>query len=112
MKRSPMPPRRTPMKRGAPLRSRSAKTKRREPELDAFRLALHLRSGGLCEARTPACPPFPHEGVHCHHIRRRSQGGTHDPANGLLCCVAGHSFIHANPAMSYERGWLARTEAA
>ena len=103
---------RTPLRRKTPLRSRGRKAAREKPALDAFREALRARSGGLCEARTPACPPRRHEGVHANHVRRRSQGGTHDAANGLLLCAAGHQWIHEHPAMSFERGWLARTEAA
>jgi hypothetical protein len=103
---------RTPLRRKTPLRSRGAVSKRQQDDLDAFRLALHVRSGGFCEAHTPACPPGRHEGVHCHHIapsdRRR---GVHDPERGLFCCLKAHHHIHANPAESYENGWLLRSAA-
>jgi hypothetical protein len=111
MKRSPMPPRKTPLKRGSRLSPVGAKTRREASAVAAFRLALHVRSGGFCEARTPACPEGRHEGVHAHHIRLRSQGGGHDPANGLLVCAASHRWIHDHPAISYANGWLERRTA-
>ena len=54
---------------------------------------------------------------HKHHIQRRSQGGSNDPENLLAVCAGPgtpdhHGFIHANPAWSYEHGYLKRTEAA
>jgi hypothetical protein len=99
--------RKTPLKRGSRLPPVGAKTRRDAGDLAAFRLALHVRSGGFCEARTPACPEGRHEGVHAHHVRLRSQGGGHDPSNGLLLCAAAHNYVHANPAESYAAGWLA-----
>jgi hypothetical protein len=110
MKRSPMPPRRTPLKRTA-MRPRGPKAEARARELALFALALHARSGGFCEVSTPACPPGRHEGHHAHHIRLRSQGGGHDPANGLLVCAASHRWIHDHPAISYANGWLERRTA-
>jgi 5-methylcytosine-specific restriction endonuclease McrA len=63
------------------------------------------RSGGRCEANTPACTGT---GQHFHHVLRRSQGGKHSPANLLHLCVGCHGWVHDNPAESYERGWLKR----
>ena len=103
MKRSPMPQRRTP------LRSRGRKVEREQPALAAMKLGVHLRSGGMCEVRTPSCRVGPHEGSDVHHRLMRSQGGSHDPENGLLVCPPAHIYIHANPGESYQRGWLVRS---
>jgi hypothetical protein len=48
-----------------------------------------------------------------HHRKLRSQGGTDEGANLIPCCGSGttgcHGHIHANPAESYERGWLVKS---
>lgn len=99
------------MKR-SPIRSRSAKAKANQPALDAFRTALRERSGGACEANTPACPWLRHEGHHAHHRSISDRRiGVHDPERGLWVCHLGHSYIHANPAASYDAGWLLRGAA-
>lgn len=41
-----------------------------------------------------------------HHILRRSAGGTDDRDNTLDVCLPCHHHIHANPAASYEAGYL------
>lgn len=93
------------MKR-TPLKRISDKKRIRDAEFAAARRIVEARAFGRCEANTPACPLREHRGVHVHHIRRRSQGGGHDPSNLLLCCEEAHAYIHANPAESYEAGWL------
>lgn len=98
------------LKRGKPLRSKGRRAKRQENDLRAFRAAVHARV--WCELGKPACSPAQHRGSHAHHKLRRSQGGSHGPDNGLLVCPEGHSFVHANPAISYERGWLRHREAS
>lgn len=55
----------------------------------------------VCEARTPACDRRP---IHRHHVILRSQGGHDGPT--LDVCLPCHLFIHANPSVSYEHGWL------
>lgn len=77
-------------------------------ELAESREAVIRRAYGRCEANTPACPRREHAGVHCHHVKQRSAGGDHTPANLLLVCSAAHSYIHDHPAESFERGWLVR----
>lgn len=100
-------------RRNAPaprLGNRGAKSKREQPALAAFRLALHLRSGGFCEARTPACPPGRHEGTDAHHCAPSDRdAGRHDPERGLLLCRPGHNYVHATPAESYAAGWLIKS---
>lgn len=44
-----------------------------------------------------------------HHVLRRSKQGKGTADNGLHLCNPCHLWIHANPAISYERGWLARS---
>ena len=46
--------------------------------------------------------------THAHHILPRSQGGDNMPDNGLGTCSRCHGWVHANPALSYARGWLRR----
>ena len=64
------------------------------------------RSQGLCEI--PHGPHI-HRADHLHHRRLRSQGGEHTPENLLHVCHDIHAYIHANPALSYEQGWLRRS---
>ena len=110
MRRSPIA-RRTPLRRSGRLNPVSAKAKREQPQIDAFRKVLRERSGGSCEAQTPACPVWPHPGEHAHHVLMRSQGGGHEPSNGLFVCRFAHRFIHDNPERSYAAGWLRRSAA-
>ena len=98
-----------PIKRRSALRSRGRKAEREQSAAARFRLAVAMRSGGWCEAHTPSCAPGRHEGTQAHHRLMRSQGGTHDPENGLWVCSPGHLYIHAQPAESYEKGWLLRS---
>lgn len=44
-----------------------------------------------------------------HHRLRRSQGGTDDRSNTLDLCQGCHAEVHANPAHSYEQGYLIRS---
>ena len=77
-------------------------------ELAQARIAVQRRSGGLCEADTPDCPPGPHEGVHAHHKRLRSQGGGHDPALMVWVCSVAHSWIHSHPMQAHAFGLILR----
>lgn len=67
---------------------------------------IEVRSEGLCEAMIPGTCQF--RAAHVHHRKLRSQGGGEAVESGLNLCIACHSFIHANPAWSYERGLLIR----
>lgn len=95
-----------PPQRKTRLRRVGRKAESEAPALAAFRTAVHARI--WCELGTPVCPQGRHEGHHAHHIVRRSQGGGHDPSNGLLACSDGHSYVHAHPAESFDNGWLGR----
>lgn len=88
---------RTPMKR---------KTKKRDNEFTpTVRKAVEARSGGKCEAQTPACSG---PATHHHHRLMRSQGGQGTESNDLHCCGPCHTYIHRHATESYERGWLIR----
>lgn len=76
-----------------------------EPSLK-IRRALWDRSDGHCEV---AGEPLTHSFA-VHHRKRRSQGGGHDLTNLMIVCHFHHNggthSIHADPAVSYHRGWL------
>lgn len=95
------------LRRRKPMARRGRKAEREADALAAFRREVHARI--WCEAMTPACPRWRHEGHHAHHMsiadRRR---GIHDPDRGLLVCAPAHRYVHANPAESYRQGWLIR----
>lgn len=69
----------------------------------SVRAEIERRSGGKCEASSPDCT---HRAVLIHHRRRRSQGGSAEPGNGLHCCNPCHLFIHANVELAIRNGWL------
>jgi hypothetical protein len=70
---------------------------------------VESRAGGRCEARVDGVCES--RGVHAHHIKPRSAGRDDSMGNLLWVCRACHEFIHAHPALSYERGWLRRRGA-
>ncbi|WP_156096163.1 HNH endonuclease signature motif containing protein [Amycolatopsis jejuensis] len=49
--------------------------------------------------------------MHWHHRKRRSQGGTWAPSNGLRLCPPCHGWVHANPDEAKEHGWLVDRDA-
>ena len=60
----------------------------------------------FCEAQLPVCLGA----ASCrHHKVRRSQGGGDGPESTADLCATCHVYIHANPAWSYEHGWLVRS---
>jgi hypothetical protein len=89
------------MKR-TPLKPRSEKRINYELELAGAKALVMNRCGGICEVCHVA------EATSAHHRLRRSQGGTNDLDNLLGVCAEDHDLIHANPAYSYEQGWLLR----
>lgn len=48
---------------------------------------------------------------HCHHIRRRSQGGTDHEDNLVTLCAAHHGWVHANPERAASLGLLRLRQA-
>lgn len=67
------------------------------------KMLVRARSGGWCEAQCGR------RSEHIHHRRRRSQGGDDNLVNLLDLCLQCHGWIHANPAKSYELGYLLRS---
>lgn len=59
-----------------------------------------------CEVRAEGC--WGHASQ-THHRKLRSQGGGNEPENLARVCTPCHVFLHANPAWSYERGWLVKS---
>lgn len=70
-----------------------------ERACDAGYCACEVMVPGVCNGR----------GEHWHHRKLRSQGGRHEPVNGLMVCHLCHEWIHRHPALSYEAGWLVRS---
>lgn len=71
-------------------------------KLPAAAKVVKARSGGLCEAsvRAGVCTIY---ATRIHHARGRL---THNPECLLHLCDQCHVWIHAHPAVSYERGWM------
>ena len=98
--------RRTPVRRGAPLR-RAAGAVPVE-----VRRVLAVRSGGVCEIGLVSVCLGQARDV--HHRVRRGAGGRHGAAraasdrlsNLLHVCRSCHEWVHANPAVSRGAGWL------
>lgn len=69
------------------------------------REACFTRDEGMCRrCSRPA--------TDCHHRKVKGMGGTSDNernfglANLISLCRDCHNHVHANPAESYEKGWL------
>ena len=83
---------------------RSARRRQQDKILAASRLVLVERSHGYCEAAQGDICVGP--GDQAHHVKRRSQGGDHEPGNLLWVCHRCHTWIHGNVAVSKRKGWL------
>lgn len=116
MKRSPLPPRRKPIKRTALKRGKGKKAKREQNALDAAREILKARSRCRCEIDiyglfAPCGRAYGHEGQHPHHVWPEDRdAGLHDPTRMLWVCAAGHRWIHDHPADASRLGLLRPTE--
>jgi len=90
------------MKR-SPIRRRSSRESKRLRLYEQARAVVYERSGGSCEAKTPWCLGACQQ---VHH-RKGRDGDLIDNTELLLgVCSMCHDYIHGNPAISYERGWL------
>lgn len=102
--------RRTPLRRGAPMKRTPIKAKRTQSKTDfhpSVRADIVRRSAGRCEAAvSQRCRV---QGGHIHHILRRSQGSQFDADDGLMVCVDCHQWIHDHPAEATARGFLRRS---
>jgi hypothetical protein len=118
VKRSPIK-RKTPLKRTAMARAKarlvsdpkplSARRRRQLPNYSQVREVVFERAGWRCEIAHEGCTG---RAEHCHHRLMRSAGGKDEAANLLAACHRCHEHIHANPALSYEHGWLQRKASA
>lgn len=82
----------------------------RRRELDGYMLVSY-RAGGRCElAFSPDCTGR-HECTH-HRLPRSASSvrneNRHDPELLLALCNCCHMAVHAEPTLSYEKGWLIR----
>lgn len=73
------------------------------------RVWVQDRANGRCEARVDAVCTV--RGVHAHHVRLRSQGGSDGPENLLWVCQPCHTWIHDHPADAAALGLIARRAA-
>lgn len=127
MKRSPMPDRKTPMRR-TPLRAVAdgERVKSKRPRVTGPRAVVRLvvvsRAGGSCELCGVPVAMIDDDGrttpiaaYSIHHRQPRGMGGTDDPAansptNLLLLCGTGttgcHGLVESQRAMAVEHGWL------
>lgn len=85
------------------LRPMSTRQQRFNAEFERSKPTVRHRSGGFCEARTPACTGFASE---FHHRAGRVGAGVNLPGMLLHVCGGCHRYAHAHPIESYERGWL------
>lgn len=116
MKRSPMPARKTPMRRTSGPRGRGiaaavAKHPAGRDVLAANRELAFKRDGWTCQLRQP---DHDCQGpIVAHHRILRSQGGTHDVDNLVTLCDRAHRWVHDHPAAARLLGLYGqRTEGA
>lgn len=90
-----------------PKLSKRKRTERRWAAKKIDRVALFeellMRCHGVCEIGSPDCVG---EGVHIHHVLRRSQGGRDIPEHTRLTCVPCHDYLHTHVAEAFDKGWL------
>lgn len=89
------------MKR-SPIKRRSARKARTDADYARSRRIVADRAHGRCEGAVPDVCTGRHE--HTHHVRLRSQGGSHDPSNLKALCHACHEWAHRNPVEASMRG--------
>lgn len=96
--------RRVPLKRSlwvpprTRLRQRSAKQTKKDREYAAARIVVLERDDYTCQLWLRMDGHYCTGGLHVHHRRLRSQGGSHDPSNLVTLCDGAHRYVHANPA--------------
>lgn len=80
---------------------RRARAKKQVPRW--VRNRVKARSEGLCEVRALGCQRW---GVHMHHRKLRSQGGTDTVGNLMHVCGWCHRWVHEHPREARSRGWI------
>jgi hypothetical protein len=91
------------MLRRTRIRSRSLNEAARLRRYEQARAVVFERANGYCEAGTPNCRGRMDQ---VHH-RQGRDGDLIDDVDRLLgVCWSCHRYIHSNPSLSYERGWL------
>lgn len=110
MKRSPLPPRQSPMARSRSLTRAAFRSRRkaRTPEEVEARRVVRQRSGGTCEVCGHA------RATNFQHRQGKAQMGAWTAQNGLDVCGMGnvsgcHGHIHQFPGEAYELGWSVRS---
>jgi hypothetical protein len=107
LKRSPMPPRKTPLRSRARLKPMSVKRRRDLVKRKAVREFVLGRDGG-CVARDKL-PQIACSGVlDVHELVRRSQwrAGWLVADNAIVLCRAHHDWCHAHPLEARNLGLL------
>lgn len=96
----------SPLRRSGPLRKRGERGLRESRLLESFRRAVLERANGACDrcgsSRTH---------LHPHHLKMRSQGGSHHPDNGAALCFACHDGVHTHTVPDFA-DWLVTRKAA
>ena len=93
------------------IRQRSVRKAGSDTELDTAKAIVRRRSGGRCEApqHSIGCRG---RAEHVHHVKLRSAGGTHDPANLLDLSGACHSWWHLHRDEARRLGIIVDSKAA
>ena len=100
---------RTPLKRKTPLKAKARMKSVATPpdaEWSEAREAALRRDLFCCQARRRGIPEPCFGHTHVHHIKRRSQGGSHQLENLVTLCLWHHHWVHANVAAARELGLL------
>jgi hypothetical protein len=99
VKRSPPPERRTPLRRGKPLRSTPQGI---DP---ALRARVLTRDGG-CVAAALGIDVVCWGPLDPHHVLPRGRGGADHEGNLITLCRAHHDWVHGFPDLSRALGLL------
>lgn len=100
MKRSPLKPRKKPLRRSKWLKPRPKGSLPLQTRLAVLDRARHRCE--RCKAPRP---------LQLHHRKLRSAGGDDEASNLAAVCAQCHDHIHRNPAESAREGWIIRRGA-
>lgn len=89
---------RSPLKQRTALKKRSKRREKEEKEYSKLRRQFLLEN--------PVCAVYAHlQATQTHHVKGR-YGHYLDVSSWLPVSAEGHAFIHNNPQIAKERGWL------